>query len=108
MRASSSRKSKCALGTVFWIGSLTAGDIIEWQEQNEGPAKKNAGIRLIVKSLVTEEAPHVRYADDASQVSRITTIIKKLPHTQYETLVRHIMELNGYNVPKPVETAKND
>ena len=59
-----------------------------------------------MKSLVTEEAPHVRYADDASQVSRITTIIKKLPHTQYETLVRHIMELNGYNVPKPVETGK--
>lgn len=34
------------------LGSLSAGDLIEFVEANEGPAKKTAGLRLIIKSLV--------------------------------------------------------
>jgi hypothetical protein len=34
------------------IGSLSASDMIEFVESNEGPAKRTAGLRLIIKSLV--------------------------------------------------------
>ena len=94
----------------LWIGSLTAGDIIEWQEESasaDAKKKREAGIQLLVKSLVTPDEPHVRYADDASQVERVTKIAKKLPHSQYEKVVAAVLELNGYDVKKPVEAAKN-
>lgn len=45
-----------AHGGLIRIGSLTAGDLIEWMEANEDPAKKReAGLRLLVKSLVGPE-----------------------------------------------------
>ena len=33
----------------FRIGSLTAGDLIEWSEANEGEAKRTAGLRPLAK-----------------------------------------------------------
>ncbi len=37
----------------FRIGTLSAGDLIEWSEANEGEAKRTAGLRLICKSRQT-------------------------------------------------------
>src|SRR5262245_13876768 len=41
------------------IGSLTAGDMIEWTEANQGEAKRTAGLRLIVKSIVNSEGRRI-------------------------------------------------
>src|SRR5262245_64753523 len=85
-------------GQVFRIQSLTAGDLIEWSEANEGEAKRTAGLRLIVKSLVDgipgedEGATGRRIADD----SHIAVFGKK-SHKINERIVREILNLKGMN-----------
>ena len=78
-------------GEVFRIQSLTAGDMIEWSEANEGEAKRTAGLRLIVKSLV--DATGKRIATD----EHIGTLRKK-SHRVTEGIVKEILKLNGMTV----------
>lgn len=92
-------------GQVFCIASLTAGDLIEWSEANESEAKRTAGLRLIVKSLVDgvpgeNGATGKRIATD----KHIATFRKK-SHKVTERLVRDILTLNGINVEE--KTVKN-
>lgn len=76
------------------IGSLTAGDLIEWSESNDGEAKRTAGLRLITKSLVGPEPGNVRYADDPKNVE----VFRKCRHRETERIVKEILKLNGMNV----------
>jgi len=85
------------------IGSVTAGDMIEWSEANEGEAKKTAGLRLITKSLVGPEPHNIRYADDPKNIPRF----RAMRHKETERIVREILKLNGMNV-KQQEKEKND
>src|SRR6478736_5601326 len=55
------------------IGSLSAGDFIEWQEANDGEAKKTAGLRLLCKSLVGPEPSNIRYASDPRNIAVMRT-----------------------------------
>ena len=48
-----------AFGGIVRIGSIDAGDMIEFIETNEGPAKRTAGLRLIIKSLVDDEGKRI-------------------------------------------------
>src|SRR5687768_14612539 len=41
------------------IGSLSAGEVLDFIEMTEGPAKKNAGFRLISRSLVDAEGKRI-------------------------------------------------
>ena len=87
-------------GEAVRIASLTAGDLIEWTEANEGEAKRTAGLRLIVKSLVDENGKHI--AND--------THIAKLrakSHKVTERLVKAILQHNGMKVKQDAD-AKND
>lgn len=86
-------------GEVFRIQSLTAGDLIEWSEANEGEAKRTAGLRLIVKSLVDKDGK--RIAGD----EHIATFRKK-SHKVTERIVREILKLNGMTVTGPSEAKK--
>jgi hypothetical protein len=94
-------------GQVFVLGSVTAGDMIEWSEANED-AKRTAGLRLIVKSVVDGEpgvdegARGVRIMDDTH-----LTLLRKLPHKSTEGVVRAILKLNGIQA-KADKDAKND
>lgn len=90
-------------GTKIRIGSVTAGDMIEWTEANEGEAKKNAGLRLICKSLVGPEPGNIRYAADMKQLGKL----RELRHKDAERVVREILKLNGMNVKQDKES-KND
>ncbi len=86
-------------GTVFSIGSLTAGDMIEWSEANEGEAKRTAGLRLITKSVVDgipgkhEGAKGVNIMNDEH-----IAMLRKKPHRMTEDIVKGILRLNGMKV----------
>lgn len=86
-------------GEVFRIQSLTAGDLIVWSESNEGEAKRTAGLRLIVQSLVDENGK--RIADDTH-----IAVLRKKSHKVTERIVKSILQLNGMNVKG--DTVKND
>lgn len=86
-------------GQVFRIQSLTAGDLIEWSEANEGEAKRTAGLRLIVKSLVDEEGRSIAGPEHIA-------VFRKKSHKITERIVKDILKLNGMNVKG--DAVKND
>lgn len=90
-------------GEQVQIGSVSAGDMIEWSEASEGPAKKTAGLRLLCKSLVGPASDYKRYADDPKNIDKF----RALPHKVVQRIVEEILDLNGLNVKKDKE-AKND
>jgi hypothetical protein len=91
-------------GKPFRIGSLSAGDLIEWSEANEGEAKRTAGLRLICKSLVSsEETGSKRFAADPKNIA----VFRLKSHKVTQRIVKEILDLNGL-VAKENEKAKND
>jgi hypothetical protein len=48
-----------AFGGLVRIGSIDAGTMIEFVESNEGQAKRTAGLRLIIESLVDAEGNRI-------------------------------------------------
>ena len=81
------------------IGSLTAGDMIEWSEANEGEAKRTAGLRLIVKSLVNSEGKRIG-------TDKHIPLLRAKSHKVTESVVKAILKLNGFVVKD--ETTKKD
>lgn len=105
-------------GQSVYIGSITAGDFMEWQEAGEGEAKKTAGLRLIVKSLV-DGIPNVTKLKDGSFATgkRIANdshigMLRGKPFKWTESTIASIVKLNGMNakgsVTKAEADAKND
>lgn len=89
-------------GEVIRIASLTAGDIIEWSEAGEGEAKKTAGLRLIVKSLVDENGKRIGKDEHIHA-------FKRKSHRQTELIVKAILKLNGMHVKSgEADEAKKD
>ena len=85
----------------FRIGSLTAGDLIEWSEANEGEAKRTAGLRLITKSLVNSK--NERFAADPKNIA----VFRTKSHKVTERIVKEILKLNGMTVGQD-DKAKKD
>ena len=92
-------------GTIY-LGSVSAADIIEWQESSDGDAKRTAGVRLLVKSLVNREA--YEGLDGAARIGTDKHIaaFKSKSHKAIDRLVREILDLNGMKVKD--NAAKND
>ena len=98
-------------GQKVWIGSLTAGDIIEWTEAgDEKEAKRTAGLRLLQKSLVSVNPDtgkpwefSVRYADDPSTLA----VFRQKNQADVQRVIAAILKLNGLNV-KEDAAAKKD
>lgn len=93
---------------VFVLASVTSGDMIEWSEANETEAKRTAGLRLIVKSVVDGE-PGI---DDGATGKRIMddthiAVLRNLQHKTTESVVKAILKLNGMT-PKAEADAKKD
>lgn len=89
-----------AWGKKVRVVSLSANDFIEWQEANDGPAKKTAGIRLFVKSVVNANGDHIGKPEHT----------EKLKHKSFKeilTVVNKILAMNGLQKEKADE-AKND
>lgn len=85
------------------IGSVTAGDMIDWSEANEGEAKRTAGLRLITKSLVGPEPTNTRYADDPKNIK----LFRGMRHKETERIVKKILELNGMSVKTDADAKKD-
>ena len=87
-------------GGLVRVGSLTAGDLLEFVEANEGPAKRTAGLRLIIKSIVDI---------DGNRIGKDTDLqgLKTRNSKQIEKLTHEILKLNGLG-KKAQEEAKND
>ena len=87
-------------GGVARIGSLTAGELLEFVEANKGPAKTTAGLRLIIKSLVNK---------DGNRIGKDTHLqgLRTRNAKQIEDLTNKILVLNGIG-KKAQEEAKND
>lgn len=75
-------------GKVMRIGSLCAEDLIEHQEANEGPAKRNAGLRLIVKSLVDAKGERIGRSEHVERLKKVRVAVT-------ERILREILKLNG-------------
>ena len=95
-------------GKKVCIGSVSAGDMIEWSEANEGEAKKNAGLRLIGKSLV-DGIPGKHKGATGRRISGDKDIqkFKTMRHEVTERIVKDVLKLNGINL-KADNAAKND
>ena len=81
------------------IGSLTALDMMEWQEANDSPAKKTAALRLVIRSLVDKDGNRIGKDQHIIAFQNKNTKI-------VEQLVKAIMELNGLG-KSDQEKAKN-
>lgn len=90
-------------GKKIRIGSVTAGDIMQWSEASEGEAKKTAGLRLIIKSLVGPPPSNLRYANDAKNIDKF----RAFRHKETERIVREILKLNGMTVKEQAEAKKD-
>lgn len=85
---------------IIRIGSLSAEEFLEWTEANEGEAKKTAGIRLVVRSLVDAEGRRIGNDKMIGQ-------FKKKSQAIMERIVKEILKLNGLNTKSEKDT-KND
>src|SRR5262245_56354749 len=74
-------------GEVIRIKSVSAGDMIEWSEANDGPAKRTAGLRLIVKSVVDADG-RLLLNDSHLQM------LRNRSHKKTEEIVKAILKLN--------------
>jgi hypothetical protein len=77
-----------APGKKFRIGSLKADDLIEWREANEGVAKRTAGLRLILRSIVNDKGE--RFMNDDKNIVKLRGVKVKIT----ERIIREIVKLN--------------
>jgi len=82
------------------LQSLSAGDMIEFVQSNEGPAKHTAGVRLIIKSVVHPQTKQRMFKDSDLEA------LKKKNSKITNTIVDAILKLNGLD-KKAQDAAKN-
>lgn len=78
-------------GGTIRLGSLPADSMMEWVESADGPAKKTAAIRLIIKSLVDAEGN--RIGDESKHLAAF----KKRSASVLNEIAGKILELNKLN-----------
>jgi hypothetical protein len=86
-------------GKSLQLQSLTAGDMIEFVQTNEGPARHTAGVRLIIKSAVDKDKKRMFKDSDLELLKRKNSKITNV-------IVDAILKLNGLD-KKSQEAAKN-
>lgn len=88
------------------IGSLSSADIIEWMEDNDVPEKRReAGLNLIVKSLVGPEPENLRVPKERRE--EFLAAFRGKDARANGRLVKAVLELNGLDKAAR-ESVKND
>jgi hypothetical protein len=83
------------------VASLNAEDMVDFIEANEGPAKKTAGVRLIVRSIVDDKGERIG-------TDKHLAIFKRKDAKTIDMVVRRLMLLNGIGKEaQDIEKAKN-
>jgi hypothetical protein len=90
-----------AWGGTLRFGSLPAEDMIEFLESNEGPAKKTAAIRIIVKSWVDADGKRIG-------TEKHIQMLKKKDSATISELVGVILKLNKLGQKGQLEEIKNE
>jgi hypothetical protein len=95
-------------GEVFVLRNLRAGDIIEWSEASEGPAKREAGLKLMIRAIVDGE-PGKDAGATGQPVMNESHIqgLRRIPHKYTERVIKDIIKMNEMSVRGGSE-AKND
>lgn len=94
-------------GPMIRIGSVTAGTMIKWSEGNErgGEEKRNAGIRLVLESLVNKDGHRIGLENMQANILKL----RGVRHKEVERIVKDILKLNGMTPKKKDEDEeKND
>ncbi len=81
------------------LQSLNAGDLIDFIQTNDGPAKHTAGLRLIIKSAV-DKNNNLLFTDKNLEA------LKKKNSKITNVIIDAILKLNGLD-PKSKDAAKN-
>ena len=81
------------------LGSLSAGDLLEWAEAEDHVAKRTAGLRLLAKAICNKDKKRV--GTDA----HVSKLMKKDSKTCNQ-LVEEVLLMNGLKV-KQQDAAKN-
>lgn len=82
-------KTPKGTGMKIRLGSLSAEDIIKWQETRDEPkAKRNSGIRILIKSIVDGKGNRIGKDDDFQWFA-------KKPYRAVDHLVMEVLKLNG-------------
>jgi hypothetical protein len=84
------------------FGSLDAGELIDFIEANDGPAKRNAGLRLIIKSLVDENG--TRIGTDKHLESFKKKSARVCSRLVDDILILNGLDAKGKDVPKNVSS----
>lgn len=77
-------------GKDVWIQSLPAGDMIDFRETIDGPAKKTATLRLIIKSIVNNPTEGKRLLKDEH-----ISMLRQLQEREIQPVGKAILKLNG-------------
>lgn len=90
-------------GTRVRLGSLPAGHMLDWLEANEDPTKRrDAGIRLVVQSIVDEDGNRVSDAD----IPKYLLAFRNKNNVSVSKVVAEILKLNGMHTK--AELLKNE
>lgn len=80
------------------IGSLSAEDIVEWTDANSGAARKTAGGRIFIKSLVDKDGNRI------GDIKMLGALLKK-NSAAIGTVLEAILKLNKLEIKQ--EAVKN-
>lgn len=90
------------------IGSLTAGQMLVFLENNDDPAKKRTnGALLIAQSLVDKKGKRLVNPDDAEALQKAIESLKKKDANVNGTVTEAILVLNGLGKKDAKAIAKN-
>ena len=93
-----------AWGKHVGIGSITAGEVLEWIEEKDGPRKREAGLLLLARSLVGPDLTRVCKTKDDE--NRMVESLKGKDSRTCNKIVERIIKLNGI-MGSAGEEAKN-
>lgn len=91
-------------GRKIGIMSITAGEVLEWIDEREGPNKRESGLRLIARSLVGPD--RTRICKSKVDEERMIESLKGKDSRTCNAITLEIIDLNGI-AAKPADV-KND
>lgn len=90
------------------IMTITAGEVLEWLDDREGPRKREAGLLLVARSLARKasmDAPPERVCPTKEMQEQMVQALKDKDSHTVNRLIERIVVING--IVTTAEQAKN-